>query len=330
MKLTVIVPIYNAEKYLPTCLDSLVSCPLSDMECLLINDGSTDSSLHICNEYTGRDSRFRVIDKANEGVSIARNIGISHATGKYIMFLDADDYIDTNKWNKIVDAIALELDFIAFSYFTLYENKSVKEELFDIQSLSTNDTDSIRKILLGSSALNTCWGKLFKTELVLNNHISFPKGLRTGEDAIFVLDFLKMANHLLLINESILYYRQHGESVMHKLDIHSKISDFQQLYNYRRKMSDLWNNEELKAVMYREFLSVITNLLLIYSYKRKYSECNKVFKQLLNNEMIQNILTHVKPTYLKSHYKRLEFQLLNLNNSTILSSYFKFKSLFLR
>ena len=330
MKLTVIVPIYNAEKYLSMCLDEIMTCPITEMECLLVNDGSTDTSLLICENYAKKDSRFKIINKPNEGVSVTRNIGIAHATGEYVMFLDADDYINSKKWKDIIDAINLELDFIAFSYYTLYQDGRVTEELFDISSKSSNDVNSMRKILLGTAALNTCWGKLFRTNAILTNNIQFREGLKTGEDAIFILDYLKVANNVLLVNESVLFYRQHGESVMHKLDIHSKIQDFRELFDSRKRISTTWNNSELEAVMYREFFSVITNLLLIYSYKNKFSECNKVIAQVLKEDMVQDILTNVNPVHLRSFYKRLEFQLLNYSNIMLMSSYFKIKSLFLR
>jgi len=329
MKLTVIVPIYNAEKYLSKCLDKILVCPIPDMECLLINDGSKDSSLHICEEYVKKDSRFKVMNKNNEGVSIARNTGIVHATGKYIMFLDADDYFDSTKWQSIMDAIDLELDFIAFSYYTLYQDGRVIEELFDIVSTSTDEINSIRKLLLGTATLNTCWGKLFSLKTITNNQICFREGLKTGEDAIFVLDFLKVAKALLLKNESVLYYRQHGESVMHKLDIHSKIQDFRELYECRKQMVELWHNGELKALMYREFFSVITNLLLIFSYKNSYSECHRVLAQVVKEDMIKDIVRNVNPSQLRSFYKRIEFYILNKHNITLLSTYFKIKSLFL-
>jgi len=330
MKLTVIVPIYNAEKYLSKCIDEILTCPFPEIECLLINDGSTDSSLHICEDYANKDSRVKVLNKSNEGVSIARNTGIFRATGKYIMFLDADDYIDSNKWQHIMDAINSDLDFIAFSYYTLYQDGRFIEELFDIESKSTDEINSIRKLLLGTATLNTCWGKLFKLDTIITNHIWFREGLKTGEDAIFILDYLKVTNALLIKNESILYYRQHEESVMHKLDVHSKIQDFRELFDCRKRMAAIWNNGELNSVMYREFFSVITNLLLIFSYKNKYSECNRVLALVVKEDMIKDILNNVNPSQLRSFYKRLEYQILNLNNISLVSSYFKIKSLFLR
>lgn len=330
MKLSIIVPIYNAEKYLSKCLDEILTCPLPEMEILLINDGSTDSSLHVCEAYANKDSRIKITDKSNEGVSIARNTGLFHATGKYVMFLDADDYMDSNKWKNIMDAISMELDFIAFSYYTLHQDGRVAEELFDIESKATDDIYSIRKQLLGTATLNTCWGKLFKLDTIKTNQVWFREGLKTGEDAIFIIDYLKVAKALLLVNESVLYYRQHGESVMHMLDIHSKIHDFRELYDCRKRMADIWNNGELKGVMYREFFSVITNLLLIFSHKNKFSECNRVLTQVVKEDMIKDILSNVNPVQLRSFYKRIEFRILNQNNITLLSSYFKIKSLFLR
>lgn len=329
MILSIIIPIYNAEKYLSKCLEEVLSCPIAEMECILINDGSIDSSLTICESFARRDSRIRIIDKVNEGVSVARNTGVLAATGEYVMFLDADDYIERKKWNHFISAMSEGADFVAFSYYTLCQNGDIKEEMFKVETKETRDITMIRKLLLGSADLNTCWGKLFKLHTIKNNNLSFIKGLKTGEDAIFLLEYFERASTFLLVNESILYYRQHAESVMHKLDIHSKLDDFKKLYEHRIRMSEIWNDVELNKVMYREFFSVITDLLLKFSLKNKLSECNRVFSQVTEREMVKHILLHTSPTHLKPIYKKVELYLLRTNSLVLLSTYFKIKSVFM-
>jgi glycosyltransferase involved in cell wall biosynthesis len=329
MKLSLIIPIYNAEKYLSNCLDGVSSCPSTEMECILINDGSTDSSLNICEDYAKKDSRFKIINKSNAGVSVARNTGLLSAAGKYVMFLDADDFIEPQKWNFIINAISEEQDFISFSYYTLYQDGNLKEELFPIGSLETKNIKTIRKLLIGSAALNTCWGKLMKLNIIRENNILFRENLKTGEDAIFILEYFKRANTYLLRNESILYYRQHAESAMHKLDIHTKLEDFKELYECRKKMSELWNDDDLKSEMYREFFSVITDLLLKFSLKNKISDCNRVFKKVAVNSMVKDVLLNINANSLRPIYKKIEVYIMKGQNMLLLSSYFKLKSAFM-
>lgn len=123
MLVSIIIPIYNGAKFLYECLKSIMACPSTEIECIIVNDGSTDSTAEICNRFINEDSRFRLINKENTGVSDSRNRGISKATGDYVFFLDADDYIETSKWPEIInDATIGAYDMVSYAYYDLFNS----------------------------------------------------------------------------------------------------------------------------------------------------------------------------------------------------------------
>ncbi|MBO4480035.1 MAG: glycosyltransferase [Alphaproteobacteria bacterium] len=193
-KISVIVPVYNAEKYLVQCLDSLRLQEFGDFEVICINDGSFDNSGKILTEFAELDKRFIIINKKNAGVSAARNDGIKIARGEYIHFMDADDVIDSEYYSKMIhfaegnDVICS--GFISNSKYSsslTYKRKHVLVGIFGK--------------LLWSQALvkSFVWRYLFKTEFIKKNKLLFDTSLVSQEDAIFVLDSLVKANRLVIV-----------------------------------------------------------------------------------------------------------------------------------
>lgn len=120
-KVSVIIPVYNAEKYLRKCLDSVLAQSFADFEVLLINDGSTDGSGKICDDYAQKDARVKVFHKENGGVSSARNLGLDNATGDWIVFVDSDDYVEKNYFEVINNNLSQEIDVLVFSYWKIVD-----------------------------------------------------------------------------------------------------------------------------------------------------------------------------------------------------------------
>lgn len=329
MELSIIIPIYNAQKYLRQCLDTVVACQELNIECILVSDGSTDDSLAICKEYAKKDQRFQVIDKNNEGVSMARNAGILYASGEYIFFLDADDYLDVNKWSEILKNVkGRQYDFIAFSYYTLYENGTVKEELFPIKEITT-DMDTVRKLVLTTASLNTCWGKLFRRSIIISNGLEFKKGVKTGEDTVFVMDYFLKAKSYSIQNISILYYRQHEASAMHRINMDKKLNDFQAIYNYRKEIVQQSGDEELRLEMYRQLFSVLTNLFLEFSNSNSFQNSRRCYIETKKRPMVQEIISQTPYKRLSPIYKKMEYCFIKLKMFHCLTVYFKLKSRFL-
>lgn len=185
---SVIIPIYNAENTLNRCLDSLLSCdyPASDRELILVNDGSADSSLSICREYSFRYDNIRVIDKPNGGVSSARNAGLDTARGRFILFADSDDYVVPDFFRFLDEAVGNEpSDFIQFS-ICIDSGADKREAVLRPVHLASRDkltphiVDSICR-----KTINGPWAKLFRRDIIEKHSIRFPEGSSIGEDRAF-------------------------------------------------------------------------------------------------------------------------------------------------
>lgn len=329
MRLSIIIPIYNAEKYLKECLDSIISCSFMDMECILVNDGSTDCSASICEQYVDLDSRFRLLNKDNGGVSEARNAGIETANGLYLMFLDADDYLTKDALKEIENATENQnYDFIAYSYFTLYDNGKTKEEPFNSMGRECKNMTKIRQFMLASSQLNTCWGKLFDTKLIKDHKIAFRTDLKIGEDFIFVADYFQICKNAVLWNIPVYYYRQHATSTMRVYNLETRLDYTDILFEYNKKVVLAYQDEVLRKEMYVYYFRVITNLCLKFSKENTFLKLQKEYRKALKRRNIKEIVSHVEIAKLTS-YKKIEGILLKYRCYLLLAAYFKCKSCFL-
>ena len=186
-KVSVIVPVYNTEQYLPRCIDSILAQTFTDFELILVNDGSTDNSGMICNEYAKKDSRIIVIHKENGGVSSARNLGIDNAKGKYITFVDSDDYILSQYLDNIYTClIKVKADLIFTSYTDIInEEKSIVKINYDFNCLE----DYVSFFIINGN-FTAPWGKFFSRKIINENSLYFPYNIHRGEDTIFVYNYL--------------------------------------------------------------------------------------------------------------------------------------------
>lgn len=275
-KISVIIPIYNVEKYLKQCLNSVINQTLKDIEIICINDGSTDNSLKILKEYSN-DTRIFIIDKENEGVSVARNIGIDKSIGTYLCFLDADDWLEPhileNSLNKIIKQQA---DIICFGIKEHYKNYTKIRDDFEFIRQHYNKktlTNDITKNFL----INAC-AKLYKTDFIKTNSIYFMNNLKTMEDGIFNLHCFYKNPKYSLLNECGYNYRRQREgavtnecSLMIKTDIEGakKVIESQEFLNATK---------EQKIITIENFIlhfrwnfsnkNIIHNIKLIQNFKK--------------------------------------------------------------
>lgn len=204
-KVTIIIPTYNAEKTIVRLISSIQAQTYENLEVLIIDDGSDDSTCNICNLKVGSDSRFIIVKKENGGVSTARNKGIEMATGKYVMFADADDFLPEDCVYKMVyEMQKRHCELVCGSYCMLKSRNRTKNFLnktclYDIV-LYRNSIYSITSIIPYAP-----WGKLFLRHIIEQHKIRFPEGIPYGEDGIFVLKYLGVCKSLIMI-ESIVYY----------------------------------------------------------------------------------------------------------------------------
>lgn len=237
--ISIVVPIYNSEKYLHRCINSILAQSYSNFELLLINDGSSDSSGVICDNYATKDSRIRVWHTENNGVSHARNIGITNAFGDWISFIDSDDFVEPNYIEMFLNHNLESCDY-ALQDYSIY--KDIAKKWFYIipqGKYRLGDINIIDKILLNG----TPWGKLYKMSILREKKIMFDEKINIHEDHIFVLTYLQNVKHLVVSsNKGYVYCIDSLSSLSRRSTPH----DFEQLFYAYKKMASLTHRLTVK------------------------------------------------------------------------------------
>lgn len=241
MKISVIIPVYNSSTYLRKCLDSVVNQTLKDIEIIVINDGSTDDSKNIIEEYSCKYKNINFIDQENKGIGKTRNIGIKKATGEYITFVDSDDYIKENMLEEYYKyAKKHNFDLVIGSYIKKINNKEI---IFENNKFKTGNVKTTPQILYLIEY--GPWAKLYKREMLINNNIYFDEK-RKYEDMPFVSKALLKSKLIGQITEPYYYYIIHNNSetttmdkrVFDILDILKEIKDYYKREYYLRDELD--------------------------------------------------------------------------------------------
>lgn len=276
MKISVIIPVYNAEKYLDECLQSVLKQSFIDFELLLINDGSTDESGTICNSYAADDNRIKVFHKENGGVSSARNLGLNHAKGEWITFVDSDDWVSENYFSCFEMEISKEVDWIFLNLTKKVLNGNDVEITFNKKTLKRNmflEKYKVHPHFFGPTA------KFYRNSIIQENHIKFDEKLNFGEDNLFNCEFLMNVNYIKLFGENF-YYRRPSLEGLSK----SKPNLLNDEYKYIRlykvlKEKGLTNkiiNNNLEMSISRYFTAIIASDL---SFKEKRSKILLLFNR---------------------------------------------------
>ena len=210
--ISVIVPIYNVEKYLVRCVDSIVNQTYKNLEIILVDDGSPDRCPQMCDDYAEKDSRIKVVHEKNGGLSDARNAGMAVATGEYISFIDSDDYVSDDFFECLLDVMNKENSDIAeCSVVKLYEDNRF-DEFSDDLSVKTYDTQDAMSALIAENPFHQhVWNKLYKTELIKD--IPYAVG-KLNEDEFWTYQVFGRANKVSKLNKTMYYYFQRNSSIM--------------------------------------------------------------------------------------------------------------------
>ncbi len=331
MDLSVIVPACNMQGYIAACLRSVTRCPREhmDMECIVVDDGSTDDTADVVHRYMERDSRIKLVTKENGRVSDARNSGLAEAAGRYILFLDADDRLCEDAWEQIEAAVEEEYaDFVAFSYITLGESGKLKAQMFPIPDVVTTDAAEAKRLMYADSALNRCWGKLFKSSIIRDNNIAFRTDLPAGEDFLFVAEYFECCSSYLLTKAMIVYHLQEGKDAMRSYSMEERLGFVNIVYDYNAAAVKRYSDNNLEAGMNVYYLKVLTNLF--YEYAKEY-HYNKealagIYKKALENEIVNRILGEVEESLIASRIKRYEYRLLAGGNAKKIAGYYMLRA----
>lgn len=292
--ISIIIPIYNCEKYIEECIKSILAQTFNDFEIIIINDGSSDNSLNICDQYATRDERIKVFSQNNKGVSSARNRGIDIAQGEWITFIDADDIVYKNYLSHLYVNVNHNIDFIAagFEYFTSR----------DTTTYTTKTNSSYKEVLSKDFGItkmyeNHFWqwficSKLFRKCIITRNNIKFNESFIYGEDRLFIMQYICAINGNISFSDTPIYrYRTHPDSAMGKSD-----NKFDENFVKGFEITILMYYEirKIKTTQYNNYLALCD---IVYSYRTmqrlvRNQDCEKQI-----NKQIKHIIRNVLPRH---------------------------------
>ncbi len=310
--LSVVIPAYNAQNFIKESLDALLEQTYRNIEIIVVDDGSTDNTYTICQEYAKRDNRIKVYTHANVGVSATRNEGMDHATGEYIIFCDADDCPEPQLAERYIEAIEewdnKDVSFITCGmYFDNYYNRNVKTKKYILES-AHGYIEGENYLLSRSVAATLAWLKLFNfvtnkcydLKFIKDNHIQFDKDIHIGEDLKFNLDYLdKCTGNIGMINEALYHYIKRSDE---SLSISYHVNDLEDTkYIYKRFVN--WESAQegvtgdnilvLKSIFINDWVSRMTSYYEEYRHGEDCSLCKRRLQKEIKSKEFQTMLSEI-------------------------------------
>lgn len=295
-KISVIIPVYNVEKYLTECLTSVVNQTFKDIEIICVNDGSTDNSPKILEAFAQKDSRIKIINQENQGLSAARNTGLDVATGEYVSFIDSDDFVRTDLYADIQKLLPAELICFNAKIFPISEKYRTLQNYTQCQFDGEQPMEE--KLILKTNI--HVWNKVFRTSIIKENNIRFPKGLYF-EDFPFVCEYMLSINSVKFFGgKGYYFYRQQPNSLMsncsHKSIHHlyawhylyDKLKERKLLDKYPNLINKLFRTYTILAYKYSDEASKdsIIKTAKDYASEISYKGLDELIDALINNKMI--------------------------------------------
>lgn len=319
VKISIIVPCYNTKLYIEQCLNSLINQTLKEIEIICIDGSSDDGSFEVLREYETKDSRINVYSKQNEGVSLSRNFGMDRAQGKYLMFVDADDWIDKNTCEIAYEKAEKEqANLVMWSYIREFKENSLPKNIFEKEEITFGD-DQIRGLhrrffgLVGNElaqvesadALCPVWGKLYRRDIIEDNGIVFTdiRKIGTYEDGLFNLEVFEHLHKVVYLQEYFYHYRKYNENSITS--------------QYKEKLFDQWNHmydlmfkyikdkhldkSYVTAVNNRICLGILGQGLNLMECDKKHK--NREIKKILSTKRYREAYQQFELKYFPIHWK---------------------------
>lgn len=217
---SVIIPVFNTAPYLEECIESVINQTYQRIEIILVDDGSTDGSEIICDQYASSDNRIKVIHQENKGVSSARNAGIRLATAKWIMFVDADDWIEKESVSRALQQIDEKIDMVVLPFINSQVNREIGILTYDVEAYRTdflgacriNNMEYFPEIMRVGLRLTSQCAKLYKASIIKDNKIYFPEDIKDNEDSIFNFQYIMKADIIQFVNFQMYHVRERENS----------------------------------------------------------------------------------------------------------------------
>lgn len=203
MKISIIIPVYNAENTIQRCLQSIINQTYNNIEILVIDDGSTDNSFSICKNIASIDNRIKIFHKKNSGPAAARNIGLDNVSGDFVTFIDADDWVENTLIENYVSLLCDKVDLYICNYIDEYPSQSIKHPKYNLELTSDN---ILLLEVFQKQAFPFLWCKLFRYNVIKDNTIRFDTQLKLSEDNIFIIEYLYHSRGIKLNNKYLYHY----------------------------------------------------------------------------------------------------------------------------
>ena len=311
-KVSILVPVYNVERYLRECLDSLINQTLKDIEIICINDGSTDNSLEILKEYAQNDKRIKIIDKQNTGYGASMNIGLDNAQGEYIGIVEPDDFVKNTMFEDLYAlADKNNLDTVKSDFYYYTDKTKQARQAGGIKKKNTGHVLSIKDDVYILKSRPSIWSSIYGKEFLKENDIRFLETSGASyQDTSFAFKTLSTAKRLMFTNKAYLYYRQDNEnsSIKSKSKVYAICDEWEEITKYideRPKIKEIVNDVKLST----QFNAYRWNAIRIdENFKDEFiDKYQKTFKEYFDNNLIG-----------KGFYKKVktsEFKMLLENKS---------------
>ena len=312
--ISVIIPVYNTEKYLGRCIDSILNCTVNDFEVILINDGSTDRSGEICRRYCGKDSRVKLYDQENAGVSAARNKGIEVSRGEWIIFVDSDDTISHDFLEIVTRREYQKQDMLIFDHTERKKRlKSGRRSKITGNARiikigkRANSVRMIKKILYakpltknGNTNLRSPCAKAYKKAVLDRYAIRFSQDVFIGEDKLFNMEYQLRAKSCVYIPRTVYFVEWRGDSLTHRFQPQYVKNYY--MFQKRLKMllqeNKIWG--DLERAYYENILTAVTEVLVYGIFNprstRTYEENRKLCHEIHNNEIYRSAYRYSEKT----------------------------------
>lgn len=302
--LSIIIPVFNAAMYITDCVTSLKNKKNKYVEILLVNDGSTDNSLDVCHNLAKKNRNIKVIDSENKGVSAARNLGILNARGKWILFVDADDYLEVDSIDYIIEHLPEEKNIMCHfgmykDYYRndiLYESKKLGHALFSEKNSNYKKVFSINDdfySMFKNNVFDSACLCLFNNSIIKNNEILFVDGMKVREDTEFLLHYLNVVEFVEIWNRFLYHYRIDGDE-KYSLRREVEIEDIEVIASrYMKTLSNVRKEKksaekEVSYFVYQLFYGGVVHIA--QNKSKKYLEVKKYANSMINNLFLYNII----------------------------------------
>lgn len=282
---SIILPVYNAAEYLNRCIDSILIQKKDNFELILINDGSSDISGEICDAYANQDNRIKVIHKKNEGVSVARNTGLENAQGKWILFVDADDWVEPN-WLDVLNS-RIEIFDLDLYVFGSHRTNGIETEYTHLPTYTVEKTQDFVKTWYYKHAV---WAYLFKYSIIKKYNIRFPENQPYSEDQAFLLKYMSVCDKIVLLNKALYNYYNNPSSVANKpISLLGSIcniwaaNDFLQFYN-QNNIPESFCKYPVRQLyedffMYYQMIANVDKKESLKEYKKAYNKTLQLYPE---------------------------------------------------